>query len=91
MEEAQRKRLYWHSRRGMWELDLMLMPFLERRFDELSDEDQQLYVTLLAEEDQDLFMWLMRREVPSDPELHRMVKLVINDAETSNTSDVRPI
>ncbi|MCM2130896.1 succinate dehydrogenase assembly factor 2 [Larsenimonas rhizosphaerae] len=91
MEEAQRKRLYWHSRRGMWELDLMLVPFLERRFDALSDDDQQLYVTLLAEEDQDLFMWLMRREVPSDPELHRMVNMVINDAETANTRDVRPI
>ncbi|MED5459570.1 MAG: succinate dehydrogenase assembly factor 2, partial [Pseudomonadota bacterium] len=25
-----RKRLYWHSRRGMWELDLLLIPFLEK-------------------------------------------------------------
>ena len=28
-EDVTRRRLYWHSRRGMWELDLLLMPFLE--------------------------------------------------------------
>ncbi|MFC7413512.1 succinate dehydrogenase assembly factor 2 [Larsenimonas suaedae] len=90
MEDAQRKRLYWHSRRGMWELDLMLVPFLERRFDTLDDADQQAYVALLAEEDQDLFMWLMRREQPEDASLRQIVGLIIDDAENASTSQVRP-
>ncbi|WP_433962186.1 succinate dehydrogenase assembly factor 2 [Larsenimonas salina] len=90
MEDAQRKRLYWHSRRGMWELDLMLVPFLERRFDALDDADQQAYVALLAEEDQDLFMWLMRREQPEDASLRQIVGLIIDDAENASTGQVRP-
>ncbi|GHC14821.1 hypothetical protein GCM10010082_01350 [Kushneria pakistanensis] len=86
-----RKRLYWHSRRGMWELDLMLVPFFENRFDELSDEDQYAYQALLAEEDQDLFLWLMRREMPGNQALVPIITQIVDYAENTHTSDVRPL
>ncbi|ART62393.1 succinate dehydrogenase assembly factor 2 [Kushneria marisflavi] len=86
-----RKRLYWHSRRGMWELDLMLVPFIENCFDGLSDEDQYAYQTLLACEDQDLFLWLMRRELPDDPALTPIITRIVDYAESTHTSDVRPL
>ncbi|MGS2718196.1 FAD assembly factor SdhE [Eionea flava] len=71
-----KNRLFWSSRRGMLELDLVLMPFIENVYSTLSDEDQQRYHQLLEEQDQDLFGWFMRREDPSDPDLLRIVKII---------------
>ncbi|WP_237065588.1 succinate dehydrogenase assembly factor 2 [Microbulbifer guangxiensis] len=71
-----RNRLFWASRRGMLELDLVLLPFLENVYDTLDEADQQRYVQLLESEDQDLFAWFLRREDPSDPELLRIVQII---------------
>ena len=35
-------RLYWHSRRGMLEIDVMLMPFTQNHYLSLSENDQDL-------------------------------------------------
>ena len=48
------KKMLWHSRRGMWELDILLLPFAENRLRELVPADQVLYERLLEEEDQRL-------------------------------------
>ena len=90
-EAILRKRLYWHSRRGMWELDLLLIPFLEKRFDSLSKEDRLVYQRLIAEEDQDLFVWLMHREWPTDPDLRRLVQMIVEHAETTDNSAYRTL
>lgn len=71
-----KNRLFWSSRRGMLELDLVLMPFIENIYSTLPDADQQRYHQLLEEQDQDLFAWFMRREDPSDPDLLRIVKII---------------
>ncbi|MFP3343646.1 MULTISPECIES: succinate dehydrogenase assembly factor 2 [Halomonadaceae] len=86
-----RKRLYWHSRRGMWELDLLLIPFLEKRFDTLSEQEQLSYQRLIEEEDQDLFVWLMHREWPEDPELRHLVQMIVEHAETTDNSAYRTL
>jgi succinate dehydrogenase flavin-adding protein (antitoxin of CptAB toxin-antitoxin module) len=51
-DAASRKRLYWHSRRGMLELDLLLVPFAENCLAGLDDASIGLYQDLLAQEDQ---------------------------------------
>ncbi|MBE0489943.1 MAG: succinate dehydrogenase assembly factor 2 [Halomonas sp.] len=86
-----RKRLHWHSRRGMWELDLLLVPFLEQRYDHLDEADQAAFRELIDEEDQDLFMWLMRRELPEDPRRRRIVQLIIEHAESADSIGHRPV
>ncbi|RKR02459.1 antitoxin CptB [Kushneria sinocarnis] len=91
MDDTARKRLYWHSRRGMWELDLMLLPFFENCFAQLDDARQQAYADLLAEQDQDLFSWLMRRGRPMDDALAAMVDEIIAYAERTRTAEVRPV
>ena len=53
-------RLWWHSRRGMLELDVLLLPFLEEAYRSLPEEDQQRYHKLLGCEDTDMFEWFMR-------------------------------
>jgi len=70
------KRLYWHSRRGMLELDLVLVPFFEACYANLSPADQQRYQQLLSCEDQDLFSWFLGRVQPEDPELKIIVDLI---------------
>lgn len=69
-------RLKWASRRGMLELDLLLLPFVEQIYPQLSGEDQARFQRLLACEDQDLFRWLLDREEPEDPDLARIVAVI---------------
>ncbi len=71
------RRLRWQSRRGMLELDVLFVPFVEEAFADLDKEDQDSFVKLLACEDQDLFLWLMERDVPSDPDLQRIVRVIL--------------
>ena len=60
----------------MLELDLVLMPFLEKIYPTLSEDDQKRYQNLLESEDQDLFSWFLRRENPEDPELIKIVQII---------------
>ncbi len=69
-------RLFWGSRRGMLELDLVLMPFLENVYPTLEQADKERYWLLLEEQDQDLFSWFMRRNDPASPELQRIVDII---------------
>jgi antitoxin CptB len=71
------KRLYWHSRRGMLELDLLLVPFAETRLSGLSAHELGMYQDLLREEDQDLFQWLTRRTQAPSPALQQMIDKIL--------------
>ncbi len=75
----------------MWELDLLLIPFLEQRFDTLSEQEQQTYQRLIDEEDQYLFVWLMHREWPEDPALRHLVQMIVEHAETTDNAAYRTL
>jgi antitoxin CptB len=62
----------------MLELDCLLVPFLQQAWRDLNREDQFRYEKLLDCEDQDMFAWFMRKEVPQDPDLARIVTLIID-------------
>lgn len=66
-------RLRWASRRGMLELDLILLPFVENVYPSLESDDQKLYSKLMECEDQDMFSWFLRRQDPDDPDLLKIV------------------
>ena len=84
-DEPDLNRIYWHSRRGMLELDLVLMPFAKHQYAQLNEPDQRLYKRLLECEDQDLFAWFLQRREAEDPELARMVELILNYAQDSQS------
>ena len=71
-------RLFWHSRRGMLELDVLLVPFVREAFAGLDEDDQRCYRKLLECEDQDMFGWFMQREEPQDPDLRRIVRMILD-------------
>lgn len=75
--DAEFNRLFWHSRRGMLELDRLLVPFLQEAYKDLDEQDQARYVKLLACEDQDMFAWFMQRSQPHDADLQRMVDMIL--------------
>lgn len=76
-------RLKWACRRGMLELDVLFMPFVEEAFDNLSDEQKLTFERLLTCDDPDLFAWFMGHEKCEDPELAAMVELVLNRVKVS--------
>lgn len=75
--ELELKKLYWQCRRGMLELDVLLMPFVQEVYPNLDEQDQQRFKKLLSCEDQDLFGWFMQREEPDDSDLQRMVQMIL--------------
>lgn len=79
-ESTEVKRLRWHSRRGMLELDVLLLPFIEQVYGELTAERQQAYAQLLECEDSDLFAYFLERQVPEDTALADIVEVVLAHA-----------
>ena len=78
VEDVELNRLYWHSRRGMLELDVLLVPFVKEVYPHLSQVDRDCYVRLLECEDQDMFGWFMQRNEPEDADLQRMVRMILD-------------
>ena len=76
--DIEMKRLFWHSRRGMLELDVLLVPFLQEAYPTLEAADKQRYQKLLECEDQDMFGWFMQRSKPEDPDLQRIVEIILD-------------
>lgn len=77
-DNAEFNRLRWHSRRGMLELDVLLIPFLEQAYRDLPAEDQARYHKLITCEDADMFEWFMQRSSPEDPDLQRIVAIILS-------------
>ncbi|QLF92244.1 succinate dehydrogenase assembly factor 2 [Pseudomonas sp. ABC1] len=78
VDQSELNRLFWQSRRGMLELDVLLVPFLQEVYSDLDEEDQRRYRKLLSCEDQDMFGWFMQRSEPEDADLQRMVRMILD-------------
>lgn len=74
-EEA--RRLRWQCRRGMLELDQILMPFLDYGYRQLDQARRADFTHLLSQQDQDLSNWFMSRAIPDDPRLHDLVRHIL--------------
>ncbi len=82
MSNKDNDRVYWHSRRGMLEIDLALMPYAKEVYPGLNEDDQAVYRRLLEEEDTQLFAWVLDREKPEDPELARIMEHILEYTRT---------
>lgn len=83
ISEIQFKQIRWASRRGMLELDLLLVPFVEDRFRELPFTVQEQYVRLLECEDNTLFAWLLGRSRSDDQQLAGIIDQIIEHSRKS--------
>ena len=78
LSELEFNRLRWRSRRGMRELDLLLLPFFDEVFSELESNEQQAFIKLLEQEDPDLWDWFSRKSESDNPELAELVKKILD-------------
>jgi antitoxin CptB len=74
---AELKRLRWRCRRGMRELDQLMLRYLDRRWPEADDRERSVFLRLLDCEDDKLWRWCMGRDRPEDQELHALVERII--------------
>ena len=58
-EQINPKQLEWQCRRGMLELDVILIPFLKEHFSSLNQQQKETFAEFLKEPDPDLYTWLM--------------------------------
>ena len=76
-----RNRLWWRSRRGLLELDLLLVPFIERMYETLTSEQRKAYSLLLKREDTELLEWFGRKKLAEDESLRQLVALILDHAQ----------
>jgi len=77
MEEDERK-ARWRSRRGLLELDLILVPFVENCFAGLPERLRRDYLDLLTADDVDAYAWLTSSE--SGPGRYKKIVDVIKQS-----------
>lgn len=70
----QKKRYQFYSRRGMKEVEVVLLDYLERYYDDDDDDTQLMFGRLLKCDDVDMFDWFIRNGTPDNEELARYVK-----------------
>lgn len=82
------KKLSWQCRRGIKEVEVLLCPYFERHYESLPTEDKQLFARFLEEQDVDMFEWFTTRSRPSDPELARMVDMILQGNQSGHSPDL---
>lgn len=73
-------RLRWQCRRGMRELDLLLLQFLDRGYRDLDAAAAQVFARLLECPDALLLEWLLGRQIPSDKDVADVVQRIRRSA-----------
>lgn len=76
-EKKRLSRLKWACRRGMLELDVLFMPFVEEALEQLSYDDKVLFERLLTCDDPDLYAWFMGHQACEDADLAKMVQIIL--------------
>jgi antitoxin CptB len=66
-------RLRWRCRRGMKELDVLLLDYLEQHHPVASADEQEAFAVLLELPDPQLWSYLSGRETPADPRLSTLI------------------
>ena len=75
--DKNKARLRWACRRGMLELDVLFLPFVDEAYDNISDHQKLVFERLLTSDDPDLFSWFMGHAICEDKELNEMVQFIL--------------
>ena len=82
-----RSRLIWRCRRGIREMDILLLDYLEAHYDEASADEQDTFEELLEETDLDILAWIMQKTSPDEKYIKLIAFIresVTNSRKTSN-------
>lgn len=76
MSDAELARTRWRCRRGLLELDLLLLRFVERGYADLDPAQRTAFTRMLELADAELLGLLQGESTPNDPELTRLVAII---------------
>ena len=76
-DEAETRRLRWRCRRGMRELDQLMLRYLDGRWPAADEAERAVFLVLLDTEDDKLWRWFMGRERPEDASLDALVQRIL--------------
>ena len=77
-DDPEVRRLRWRCRRGMRELDQLMLRYLDGRWPQADDAERGRFLRLLDCEDDKLWRWFMGREAPQDADLNAIVHLILD-------------
>jgi antitoxin CptB len=69
--------LEWRCRRGMKELDLLLLRYLRERHESAASDERVAFAEFLELSDPDLIRYLITGDVPSDPRLAGLCRAML--------------
>ena len=76
MDELEKK-ILWQCRRGLWELDAILIPFVEKNLSKLTDEEIKKFQQFLSYEDIEIFDILVNKKELVESNLIPIVAKII--------------
>ena len=75
-EATELKRLRWRCRRGMRELDQLMLRYLDRAWATDSDANRAVFLRLLDTEDDKLWRWFMGYEAIPDVDIASLIQRI---------------
>ena len=75
-DATQLKQLRWRCRRGMRELDQLLVRWLDREWQSSSESDRAVFLRLLDCEDDRLWRWFLGHEAAPDAALDSLLQRI---------------
>ena len=82
-----KKKILWQCRRGLWELDAILVPFVEANFDDLNVVNQDLFKELVSFEDVEIFDLLVNKKEPTDTRMKPLADIILSCHEKTLGGD----
>ena len=79
MDSSKRARLEWRCRRGMRELDVLLMRYMARDYERADTAEQAAFETLLTFQDPEILDLLTGRLTVQDNQLQDVVERLLSD------------
>jgi len=67
-------KLLWRCRRGVKELDVVLLRYLESCYDDSAAADKQAFEQLLAYQDPDILCLLLQQKTADDENIARIIE-----------------
>jgi antitoxin CptB len=80
------KKVLWACRRGMLELDMLLLPFAQSQYAQLPPSERVLFQQMLEAPDPQLFRWLLDDEQCTDATFKPLIQQIKRHAQTTALS-----
>ena len=83
-QHVSRSQLEWHCRRGMRELDVLLMRYVEQHYDAADEGERAAFETLLSLQDPEILDLLTGRIVAKDVALNHVIQRLLANARSED-------